>query len=58
MYRNYLAIGAFFLKTDDYWLSDFYYNKCLSFAQTYSQLDTELVAQAHLNIGLSYERQG
>jgi hypothetical protein len=58
MYKSYLEIASFFSKSDDHWLSDVFYKKCLSIAQTYSQLDSELAAQAYLNIGLSYERKG
>ncbi|UJR09544.1 hypothetical protein I4U23_013781 [Adineta vaga] len=58
MYKSYVEVASFFLKSEDYWLSDYFYKKCLSIARTYSQLDSELVAQAYLNIGLSYERHG
>ena len=58
VYKSYLEIASFFSKSDDYWLSDLFYKKCLSVAQTYPQLDSELAARAYLNIGLSYERKG
>ena len=58
MYKSYLEIASFFSKSDDYWLSDSFYKKCLAMAQTYPQLDSELAAGAYLNIGLAYERRG
>lgn len=58
MYHNYLELASYFLKSDDRWLSDSFYEKCLSVAQTYRQLDPELAAEAHLNVGLAYERRG
>ncbi|CAF4506508.1 unnamed protein product, partial [Rotaria sp. Silwood2] len=58
MYKSYIELASFFSKTDDYWLSDLFYNKCLSVTQTHSQFDPPLVAEAYLNVGLVYERQG
>ncbi|CAF1581125.1 unnamed protein product [Rotaria sp. Silwood1] len=58
MYEGYIELASFFLKSDDHWLSDLFYKKCLSVAQTYSQLDSQLVAEAYLNVGLLYERKG
>jgi hypothetical protein len=58
MYKSYLELASFFLKSDDYWLSDSFYEKCLAMAQTYPQLDPQLAARAYLNIGLAYERRG
>ncbi|CAF4370213.1 unnamed protein product [Rotaria socialis] len=58
MYHSYLELASFFLKSDDRWLSDSFYEKCLSVAQTYQQLDPQLAAEAHLNVGLAYERRG
>ncbi|CAF0955940.1 unnamed protein product [Adineta ricciae] len=58
MYESYLAMASFFREAEDYWLSDYFYKKCLTIAQAYSQLDTELVARAYLNIGSVYERHG
>ncbi|CAM4876803.1 unnamed protein product [Rotaria socialis] len=57
MYHSYLELASFFLKSDDRWLSDSFYEKCLSVAQTYQQLDPQLAAEAHLNVGLAYERR-
>ncbi|UJR36572.1 hypothetical protein I4U23_029291 [Adineta vaga] len=58
MYHNYLELAAYFLKSDDRWLSDYFYEKSLNVAQTYSQFDPQLAAEAHLNVGLAYERRG
>ena len=58
MYESYLAMASFFREAEDYWLSDYFYKKCLTIAQAYSQLDTELVARAYLNIGSVYGRHG
>ncbi|CAF3788688.1 unnamed protein product [Rotaria sordida] len=58
IYKNYIELASFFLKSDDHWLSDLFYKKCLSVAQTYTQFDSKLVAEAYLNVGLVYERQG
>lgn len=58
MYYNYLELAAYFQKSDDRWLSDSFYEKCLSVAQKYPQLDPQLAAAAHLNVGLAYERRG
>lgn len=57
MYKSYLELAAYFLKSDDRWLSDFFYEKSLSVAQTHPQLDPQLAAEAHLNVGLAYERR-
>ena len=58
MYESYLAMASFFRGSEDYWLSDYFYKKCLTIAQTHSHLDTELIARAYLNIGLVHERHG
>lgn len=58
MYHSYLELASYFQKSDDRWLSDSFYEKCLSVAQTYPQLDPQLAAEAHLNVGLAYERRG
>ncbi|CAF0902237.1 unnamed protein product [Adineta steineri] len=58
MFKSYLEVASFFIKSDDYWLSDFFHKKCLSLTETYSQLDSELSSQAYFHVGLSYERQG
>ncbi|CAM2723592.1 unnamed protein product [Rotaria socialis] len=58
VYKNYLELASFFFKSDDHWLSDYFYKKCLSLAQTYSQLDSQLVAEAYRNVATVYERQG
>lgn len=57
MYKSYLELASYFLKTDDRWLSDFFYEKTLSVAQNHPQLDPQLAAEAHLNVGLAYERR-
>lgn len=57
MYKSYLELAAYFLKSDDRWLSDFFYEKSLSVAHTYPQLDPKLAAEAYLNVGLAYERR-
>ncbi len=58
MYHSYLELASYFLKSDDRWLSDSFYEKSLSVAQTYPQLDPQLAAEAYLNVGLAYERRG
>lgn len=58
MYQSYVDLAAYFLKSDDRWLSDSFYEKSLLVAQTYRQLDPQLAAEAHLNVGLAYERRG
>jgi hypothetical protein len=58
MYNGYLELASYFLKSDDRWLSDSFYEKSLSVAQTHPQLDPQLAAEAHLNVGLAYERRG
>ena len=58
MYNSYLELASYFLQSDDRWLSDSFYEKSLSVAQTYPQLDPQLAAEAHLNVGLAYERRG
>ena len=58
MYHSYLEVASYFLKSDDRWLSDSFYEKTLLVAQTYRQLDPKLAAEAHLNVGLAYERRG
>lgn len=57
MYHSYLELASYFLKSDDRWLSDSFYEKCLLVAQNYPQLDPKLAAEAHLNVGLAYERR-
>ncbi|CAF4199034.1 unnamed protein product, partial [Rotaria magnacalcarata] len=57
VYKNYLELASFFFKSDDHWLSDYFYKKCLSLAQTYSQLDSQLVAEAYRNVARVYERR-
>ncbi len=58
MYHSYLELASYFLKSDDRWLSDSFYEKSLSVAEIYPQLDPKLAAEAHLNVGLAYERRG
>ena len=58
MYKNYLELASFFSKTDDYWLSDSFYDKCLVVAKTNSQLDPQFAAEAYLHVGLAFERRG
>jgi hypothetical protein len=58
MYHSYLELASYFLKSDDRWLSDSFYEKSLLVAQTYPQLDPQLAAEAYLNVCLSYERRG
>jgi hypothetical protein len=58
MYKNYLELASFFSKTDDYWLSDSFYEKCLLVAKSNSQLDPQFAAEAYLNVGLAFERRG
>lgn len=58
MYQSYLELASYFLKSDDRWLSDSFYEKTLYVAQTYPQLDPQLAAEAHLNVGLADERRG
>ena len=57
-YKSYLELASYFLKSDDRWLSDFFYEKSLTVAQTFSQLDPKLAAEAYLNVGLAHERRG
>lgn len=57
MYQSYLELASYFLKSDDRWLSDSFYEKTLHVAQTYPQLDPQLAAEAHLNVGLADERR-
>ncbi|CAF0734288.1 unnamed protein product [Adineta steineri] len=57
MYHNYLELASYFLKSDDRWLSDYFYEKSLTVAQTHSQFDPQLAAEAYLNVGLAYERR-
>ena len=57
MYQSYLDLAEYFLKTDDRWLSDMFYEKNLQVAQIYSQLDPKLAAEAFLNVGLACERR-
>ena len=50
-------MANYFLLTDDIWLSDYFFEKCLSTAQDrLSESDPELLADAHCNLGLAYER--
>lgn len=58
MYNSYLELASYFQKSDDRWLSDSFYEKCLAVAETHPQLDPQLAAEAHLNVGLAYERRG
>jgi len=58
MYHSYLELASYFLKSDDRWLSDSFFEKSLSVAQVYPQLDPQLAAEAYLNVGLAYERRG
>jgi hypothetical protein len=58
MYKSYLELAEYFFKSDDRWLSDSFYEKTLTVAQTHAQLDPQLAAQAYLNVGLAYERRG
>jgi len=58
MYQSYLDLASYFLKSDDRWLSDSFYEKTLYVAETYPQLDPQLAAEAHLNVGLADERRG
>lgn len=63
VYTNYLDLASYFLIHDDSWLSDYFYEKCLKI--TYVEvrdnvtvkLDDIKLAEAHCNMGLSYERQ-
>lgn len=57
VYKSYLDLANYFLLTDDIWLSDYFFEKCLSTAQDrLSESDPELLADAHCNLGLAYER--
>lgn len=58
VYKFYLELAMFFFKSEDHWLSDLLYEKCLIVAQTQSQLDPQFSAEAFLNVGLAYERRG
>lgn len=58
VYKSYLQLASFFSKAGDHWLSELFYNKCLTVVQINSQIDSQLIAEGYLNVGLVYERKG
>lgn len=58
MYTSYREIASYFVKSEDYWLSDDYHKKCLAVVQTFSPVDSKYVSEAYCNVGIVYERRG
>lgn len=58
VYVNNNDLAYYFLLKDDFWLSDYFFEKCLKTVQDKSHiLNEEFLAEAHSNLGLAYERQ-
>lgn len=58
VYKNNQDLASYFLLTDDSWLSDYFYERCLKIAENKSlNLDSKRMAEAHASLGLAYERQ-
>lgn len=58
VYNCYHDLANYFLLTDDIWLSNHFYEKCLTTAEEcLSQIAPEHIAEAHCNLGLSFERE-
>lgn len=58
VYSSNQDLANYFLLTDDIWLSDYFFEKCLTIAKKhYSSSDVPILADAHCNLGLAYERQ-
>jgi hypothetical protein len=59
LYASYYDLANFFILTDDSWLSDYFFNKCLTITEQHgaSNLDKQREAEAQCNLGFSYEKQ-
>ena len=63
LYTNYFDLANYFIITDDSWLSDYFFQKCLGITDgpgifsDNRQLEPELQAEAECNIGFSFEKQ-
>ena len=58
VYMTYHDLANYFLLTDDIWLSDYFFEKCLAIAlNQFSTSDVKTLAEAYCNLGLAYERQ-
>ena len=52
-------LADYFLLTDDNWLADYFYEKCLNLClKQYASLGPQVLAEAQCNLGLAYERRG
>jgi hypothetical protein len=63
LYASYFDLANYFILTDDSWLSDFFFDKCLSIAEQSggggerANSDRQREAEAQCNLGFSYERR-
>ncbi len=58
MHKYYNDLANYFLLTDDIWLSDYFFGKCLSAtSENLGSDDAMLIADSHCNLGLALERQ-
>ena len=58
MYRFRHDLAKYFQLTCDKWLSDHFYNSCLSTSQLVEDDGGYLAAQGHCNVGLAQEEKG
>jgi len=59
LYGWYNSLANYFLASDDSWLSDYFFKKCLSSVtrKDGTLLDEQKAAESQCNLGLAYERQ-
>lgn len=58
VYLNYYDLANYFLLTDDNWLSDYFFQKCLNITEnSQASMEPKRQAEAHCNLGLAFERQ-
>ena len=58
MHKYYNDLANYFLLTDDIWLSDYFFGKCLSAtSENLGSDDAMVIADSHCNLGLALERQ-
>ena len=58
VYKNQHKLAVYFQKTGDKWLSDHFFNACLSTSSRVKDDEGRLAAQGHCNVGLALEESG
>ncbi len=58
LYANYFDLANYFKLTDDSWLADYFFNKCLNITESKNTtLEPQRKAETYCNLGLAFEKQ-